>query len=91
MLETVGIEGQAPRICFANFPDFMSLVLRQGEPHEMDYGFDPPFTKSKEKRVADATLFSLKINPNFNTNAPPFESRGCKLGLGGQFILDQPF
>jgi hypothetical protein len=23
-------------------------------------------------------VFSLKTNPNFNTNAPPFEVRGCK-------------
>jgi hypothetical protein len=41
LVETVGIEGQAPRICFANYPNYMSLVLRQGEPHEMDYRFDP--------------------------------------------------
>ena len=27
----------------------MSLVLRQGEPHEMDYRFDPPFTSIKRK------------------------------------------
>ena len=25
----------------------------------------------------------LKTNPNFNTIAPPFEVRGCKVILGG--------
>ena len=59
LVETVGIEGQAPRICSANYPNHMSLVLRQGVPHEMDYQFAPTFTLSKEKRVAAATLFSL--------------------------------
>ena len=29
--------------------------------------------------------FSLKTNPNFDTNAPPFEVRGCKVILGGAF------
>ena len=29
--------------------------------------------------------YSLKTNPNFNTNAPPFEVRGCKVILGGAF------
>ena len=28
----------------------------------------------------------LKTNPNFNTNAPPFEVRGCKSSLGGAFL-----
>ena len=28
----------------------------------------------------------LKTNPNFNTNAPPFEVRGCKVILGGAFL-----
>ncbi len=28
----------------------------------------------------------MKINPNFNTNAPPFEVRGCKVVLGGAFL-----
>ena len=27
----------------------------------------------------------LKTNPNFDTNAPPFEVRGCKVILGGAF------
>ena len=54
-----GSRGQAPRICFANYPDYVSLVLRQGEPHEMDDGFDPIYTLSKGKRVANATLFPL--------------------------------
>ena len=26
--------------------------------------------------------FFLKTNPNFDTNAPPFEIRGCKIILG---------
>ena len=25
----------------------------------------------------------MKTNPNFDTNAPPFEVRGCKIILGG--------
>ena len=28
----------------------------------------------------------LKTNPDFNTNAPPFEVRGCKVILGGAFL-----
>ena len=28
----------------------------------------------------------LKTNPNFNTNVPPFEVRGCKVILGGAFL-----
>lgn len=28
----------------------------------------------------------MKTNPNFNTNAPPFEVRGCKVILGGAFL-----
>ncbi len=28
----------------------------------------------------------MKANPNFNTNAPPFEVRGCKVFLGGAFL-----
>ena len=27
----------------------------------------------------------MKTNPNFDTNAPPFEQRGCKVILGGTF------
>ena len=33
-----------------------------------------------------ATLFRLKTDPNFNTNAPPFIVRGCKVILGGAFL-----
>ena len=29
----------------------------------------------------------LKTNPNFDTNAPPFEVRGCKVILGGAFFI----
>ena len=32
--------------------------------------------------------YSLKTNPNFNTNAPPFEARGCKVFLGGAFYAE---
>ena len=28
----------------------------------------------------------MKTNPNFNTNAPPFEVRGSKVVLGGAFF-----
>ena len=27
----------------------------------------------------------MGTDPNFNTNAPPFEARGCKVTLGGAF------
>ena len=30
----------------------------------------------------------LKTNPNFNTNAPSFEVRGCKVILGGAFYAE---
>ena len=30
--------------------------------------------------------YSLNTDPNFNTNAPPFEVRGCKVILGGAFL-----
>ena len=35
---------------------------------------------------ATNVVFLLKTNPNFNTNAPPFEVRGCKVILGGAFL-----
>ena len=31
-------------------------------------------------------FFFMKTNPNFDTNAPPFEIRGCKDILGGAFF-----
>ena len=30
--------------------------------------------------------FLLETNSNFNTNAPPFEARGCKVNLGGAYL-----
>ena len=33
--------------------------------------------------------FLLKTNPNFNTNAPPFEVRGCIFSLGGAIFIVQ--
>ena len=30
----------------------------------------------------------LKTNPNFDTNAPPFEIRGCRVVLGGAFYAE---
>ena len=30
----------------------------------------------------------MKTNPNFDTNAPPFEVRGCKVILGGAFYAE---
>ena len=30
--------------------------------------------------------YSLGTNPHFDTNAPPFEVRGCKVILGGAFL-----
>ena len=66
-METERIEGQA--LAFASqIPDYMSLVLRQGEPHETDDEFDPVYTLSKEKRAADATLFPLDYNAIFDTS-----------------------
>ena len=40
-----------------------------------------PPTKKGHRLVS----FSLKTNPNFNTNAPPFVVRGCNVILGGAF------
>ena len=45
------------------------------------------------KKKITATLYqdygySLKTNPNFNTNAPPFEVRVCKVILGGTFYAE---
>ena len=37
------------------------------------------------KHTAKAVCFIMKTNPNFNTNAPPFKVRGCKVILGGAF------
>ena len=46
----------------------------------------PPFSfTQKKKRYPVGYPFFLKTNPNFNTNAPPFEIRGCKVILGGAF------
>ena len=36
-----------------------------------------------KKALACASAFFLKTDPNFNTNAPPFEVRGCIFDLGG--------
>ncbi len=38
-----------------------------------------------EKPTSRNLSVFLKINPNFNTNAPPFEVRWCKVILGGAF------
>ena len=32
----------------------------------------------------------MKTNPNFDTNAPPFEVRECKVILGGAFANKLP-
>ena len=37
----------------------------------------------QNKRPPCGDLFFLKTNPNFDTNVPPFEARGCKDILGG--------
>lgn len=42
--------------------------------------------RKAEPRTRSASRLSLKTNPNFNTNAPPFEIRGCKVILGGAFL-----
>ena len=39
----------------------------------------------REKGAAANATAPLKTNPNFNTNAPPFEVRGSKVILGGAF------
>ncbi len=40
-----------------------------------------PHIKTKSRAMHD--FFVLKTDPNFDTNAPPFEIRGCKAILGG--------
>ena len=49
------------------------------------------FTKATKTRMntglsSSHAGFALKTNPNFDTNAPPFEIRGCKVILGGAFL-----
>jgi hypothetical protein len=46
----------------------------------------PLFFSAKKKTTPFGVVFFLKTNPNFNTNAPPFEARGCKVILGGAFL-----
>ena len=41
---------------------------------------------SAKKRPPFWVVFFLKTNHNFNTNAPPFEVRGCKVNLGGAYL-----
>ena len=41
----------------------------------------PQPIKSKSK-----DLDFLGTDPNFNTNAPPFKVRGCKVNLGGAYL-----
>ena len=43
----------------------------------------------KAARIKKSDAFAsdfLKTNPNFDTSAPPFEVRGCKVILGGAFF-----
>ena len=42
-----------------------------------------PKLNGNTKRPPSGGLLHLANDPNFNTNAPPFRFRGCKLGLGG--------
>ena len=41
----------------------------------------------KSCALIQSTALFLKTNPNFNTNAPPFEVRGRKVLLGGAFDI----
>ena len=45
-------------------------------------------TRLKIKKRLVFTSRFLKTNPNFNTNAPPFGVRGCKVILGGAFYAE---
>ena len=42
--------------------------------------------KSKKRRTSSEIRRFLGTDPNFNTNAPPFGVRGCKVNLGGAFL-----
>ena len=42
--------------------------------------------KKQNRQVSIETCRFLKTDPNFDTNAPPFEVRGCKVILGGEFL-----
>ena len=48
-------------------------------------GFKSPTTTNKNSRYPVGYLLFLKTNPNFDTNAPLFKVRGCKVILGGAF------
>ena len=43
----------------------------------------PPASQWIKKSTCFHKSIFLKADPNFDTNAPPFDVRGCKLGLGG--------
>ena len=44
--------------------------------------------EKQEKTLISGEIKVLKANPNFNTNAPPFEVRGCKVILGGALYAE---
>ena len=50
-------------------------------------GSNPPrhFLGDIKKYTTNVVHFFMKTNPYFDTNAPPFEVRGCKVILGGAF------
>ena len=50
-------------------------------------GSNPSGPDTKKSLTAKAVRDFLKTNPNYNTNAPPFEVRGCKVISGGAFVI----
>ena len=51
------------------------------EPRDLVANPTPPKAKH-----TFTVCFALKTDPNFDTNAPPFDVRGCKVILGGAFL-----
>ena len=47
---------------------------------------DIPLLSQWIKNRQVETCRFLKTNPYFDTNAPPFEVRGCRVVLGGAFL-----
>ena len=43
--------------------------------------------KETNRNLRKGCGWVLNTNPNFDTNAPPFEPRGCKVILGGVFLV----
>ena len=91
--QRVAVFGVEPRgidlhLCFAQIEDALRQAVARNSPlgyciWSVRFPIITPLT-IKDHRIGGLLL--LKTNPNFDTNAPPFEVRGCKVILGGAFF-----